>query len=67
MAKIFTLEEVQRHNNEASCWVIVKNKVYDLTDFLGDHPGGVEAILKYAGNVRPLTHFHFLPRYLLHV
>lgn len=67
MARVYALEEVQKHSNAASCWVIVKNKVYDLTDFLGDHPGGAEAILKYAGNVCPPTQLHFFPRYLLHV
>ena len=25
------------------------SKVYNLTDFLGDHPGGVKAPLMYAG------------------
>ncbi|KAI0082168.1 hypothetical protein K474DRAFT_1694475 [Panus rudis PR-1116 ss-1] len=44
-----TLQQVAEHNNEKSCWVIIKNKVYDVTDFLRDHPGGAKIILKYAG------------------
>jgi len=32
-----------------SCWVIIQNKVYDVTEFLPDHPGGAEIILRYAG------------------
>ncbi|KAI5897639.1 uncharacterized protein SCHCODRAFT_02609854 [Schizophyllum commune H4-8] len=45
----WTLEEVKKHNTRESCWVIIKNKVYDVTSFLNDHPGGAAIILKYAG------------------
>ncbi|KAJ7734000.1 FMN-dependent dehydrogenase-domain-containing protein [Mycena maculata] len=40
---------VAQHNNRESCWIIVHGKVYDVTDFLDDHPGGSKIILKYAG------------------
>ena len=30
-------------------WVILHGKVYDLTKFLPEHPGGQKIILKYAG------------------
>ncbi|KAF7966951.1 hypothetical protein HWV62_36374 [Athelia sp. TMB] len=33
----------------SSCWVIIHNKVYDVTEFLPEHPGGPGIILKYAG------------------
>lgn len=33
----------------SSCWVIINNKVYDVTEFLPEHPGGKSIILKYAG------------------
>ncbi|KAK9483679.1 cytochrome b5-like heme/steroid binding domain-containing protein, partial [Lipomyces starkeyi] len=32
-----------------SCWVIIRNTVYDVTDFLPDHPGGGRSILRSAG------------------
>ncbi|KAI0767098.1 FMN-dependent dehydrogenase-domain-containing protein [Fomes fomentarius] len=41
--------EVAKHNSRESCWIIVHGKVYDVTDFLDDHPGGSRIILKYAG------------------
>ncbi|KAI0932367.1 hypothetical protein AcW1_000485 [Taiwanofungus camphoratus] len=49
MAQSWSLEEVAGHNDASSCWVIISNKVYDVTDFLPEHPGGAKIILKYAG------------------
>lgn len=42
-------ETVAKHNNRDSCWIIVHGHVYDVTEFLNDHPGGSKIILKYAG------------------
>ncbi|KAJ4473042.1 FMN-dependent dehydrogenase-domain-containing protein, partial [Lentinula aciculospora] len=33
----------------SSCWVIINNEVYDVTEFLSKHPGGPSILLKYAG------------------
>lgn len=41
--------EVAKHNSQESCWVIVHGNVYDVTEFLPEHPGGMKIILKYAG------------------
>ncbi|TQV96825.1 mitochondrial cytochrome b2 [Cordyceps javanica] len=40
---------VARHNTPDSCWVILYGKVYDVTSFLGSHPGGSRIILSLAG------------------
>ncbi|KAI0263845.1 FMN-dependent dehydrogenase-domain-containing protein [Gloeopeniophorella convolvens] len=40
---------VAQHNSRESCWIIVHGNVYDVTDFLDEHPGGSKIILKYAG------------------
>merc|ERR1719310_261529 len=45
----FTVEEVAKHNSKASCWVILSDRVLDVTEFLKDHPGGELAILTFAG------------------
>ncbi|GLB37706.1 putative conserved region in glutamate synthase [Lyophyllum shimeji] len=42
-------KEVAKHNSRDSCWIIVHGHVYDVTEFLDDHPGGSKIILKYAG------------------
>lgn len=47
--KVFTAEEIAKHNSASDCWVIVKNVVLDLTEFLDDHPGGRESIINFAG------------------
>jgi cytochrome b involved in lipid metabolism len=37
--KYFTREEVAKHNRPDDCWLIIKNKVYDVTPFVPHHPG----------------------------
>lgn len=48
--KVFTKEEVAKHNKADDCWVIIKDEVLDVTKFLEDHPGGADSILIYAGS-----------------
>ncbi|RVX72071.1 hypothetical protein B0A52_04669 [Exophiala mesophila] len=43
------LSEVETHNTKSSCYVTIGERVFDVTDFLEDHPGGPEFILEYAG------------------
>ncbi|KAF8584286.1 hypothetical protein K439DRAFT_1633670 [Ramaria rubella] len=47
--KLISGETVAQHNSRDSCWIIVHGNVYDVTEFLDDHPGGSKIILKYAG------------------
>ncbi|KAI0711369.1 oxidoreductase [Earliella scabrosa] len=47
--RIFTAEDVAQHASSASCWVTRNGRVYDVTSFLADHPGGDDLILNYAG------------------
>lgn len=41
--------DVASNNNEKSCYVTIGTDVYDVTNFLGDHPGGGDLILEYGG------------------
>ncbi|OAX84619.1 hypothetical protein ACJ72_01015 [Emergomyces africanus] len=41
--------EVSVHKTANDCWIVVDNQVWDVTDFLPEHPGGPSIILKYAG------------------
>ncbi|KIM31492.1 hypothetical protein M408DRAFT_21517 [Serendipita vermifera MAFF 305830] len=47
--KFISAESIAKHSTRESCWIIVHGNVYDVTDFLDDHPGGPNIILKYAG------------------
>lgn len=42
-------DEVQKHNEMGSAWIIVKDRVYDCTPYLEDHPGGASSIMIVAG------------------
>lgn len=47
--RIYTTEDVASHTTSSSCWITRKGKVYDVSRFLNDHPGGDDLILKFAG------------------
>merc|ERR1711978_69613 len=52
-AKYFSLEEVSNHNKsrgeDRSIWTVIHDKVYDITKFLDEHPGGEEILIENAG------------------
>lgn len=49
MSKTFTAEQVAEHNTRDDLWIIYEGKVYDVTQYLDEHPGGEEVILDCAG------------------
>ena len=49
MSKTITLAEVAEHKDRNSCWLVIHNKVYDVTKFLEEHPGGEEVIIDVGG------------------
>ena len=42
-------DELEQHNSEGDCWVVLHDLVYDLTDFADEHPAGPESITELAG------------------
>jgi cytochrome b involved in lipid metabolism len=44
-----TLDELGQHNSESDCWVVYENNVYDVTEYLSQHPGGSDAISEHCG------------------
>ncbi|XP_019954373.2 cytochrome b5 type B [Paralichthys olivaceus] len=48
--KYHTLEEIREHNMSSDTWLIIHDKVYDITSFLEEHPGGEEVLLEQAGS-----------------
>merc|ERR1711939_844729 len=49
MSKTLTAKEVSDHASADSAWVIIDGGVYDVTEFLEDHPGGKKVLLKACG------------------
>jgi len=44
-----TMAEVQKHTTKTDCWVVLHERVLNVTNFLSQHPGGELAILTFAG------------------
>ncbi|QLQ81813.1 hypothetical protein HG537_0G00670 [Torulaspora globosa] len=48
--QLFSRKQVLEHNTKDDCWVTIsQRKIYDVTRFLSEHPGGPEYILDHAG------------------
>ncbi|KAM6455689.1 cytochrome b5 isoform 2-T2 [Liasis olivaceus] len=47
--RYYKLEEVQKNNHSQSTWIIIHRRIYDLTKFLEEHPGGEEVLREQAG------------------
>jgi cytochrome b involved in lipid metabolism len=45
----YTLTQVSTHASATSCWTAIDGNVYDLTEWIGKHPGGERAILSICG------------------
>ncbi|KAL6450656.1 Cytochrome b5 [Candida maltosa Xu316] len=48
--RIYTIEDVKKHDKPDDFWMIIYNKVYDLTNFSKVHPGGVEVLFDCGGS-----------------
>ncbi len=46
---IFTDKDFETAKVEKKIWMVLKGKVYDLTAFIPDHPGGEEVLLDLEG------------------
>lgn len=44
--KSYTLEEVDSHNSKSDKWVAIHGKVYDISKYVPEHPGGEEILLE---------------------
>ncbi|KAH8834156.1 cytochrome b5-like heme/steroid binding domain-containing protein [Flagelloscypha sp. PMI_526] len=47
--KTISLAELKQHTDKSNLWVLLHGKVYDVSKFLDEHPGGDEVILSEAG------------------
>ncbi|KAL4869981.1 hypothetical protein BDV12DRAFT_68095 [Aspergillus spectabilis] len=50
MSKSFTPADVATHNTpDKGLYIIVDNAVYDVTNFIDEHPGGAKILKRVAG------------------
>ncbi|XP_029979354.1 cytochrome b5-like [Sphaeramia orbicularis] len=47
--RYYRLSEIEEQNTFRSTWIIINHKVYDVTKFLEEHPGGEEVLREQAG------------------
>ncbi|CAG2103641.1 unnamed protein product [Medioppia subpectinata] len=45
----YTLSEVSEHFMYNDCWLVIYDLVYNVTDFLNEHPGGEYIVMENAG------------------
>lgn len=48
MSRVFSLKDVAEHGTKDAPWTIIHDKVYDLTKFIAQHPGGEKVLLEEA-------------------
>ena len=44
-----SITELSEHNNPSSAWLLINDKIYDVTEFADQHPGGRGIIDEYLG------------------
>jgi cytochrome b involved in lipid metabolism len=49
--KKFNLDDCKQHTKEQDCWIVLSGKVYDVSEFLDEHPGGFDIVLAATGTV----------------
>ena len=47
--KLISASHLAGHDSEDSCWVCIHGRVYNVTNFLSEHPGGGDIILDASG------------------
>lgn len=44
-----TMADLARHNQGNDCWLLIKGKVYDVSNYINQHPGGRGIIINNCG------------------
>lgn len=43
------LLQLQNHNKKSDCWISYSGHIYNMTSYIGFHPGGDDYIIRYCG------------------
>ncbi|OAL47379.1 cytochrome b5 [Pyrenochaeta sp. DS3sAY3a] len=47
--KIYPANEIRKHTDKGDLWLVIHNSVYNVSEFMEDHPGGADALLDQGG------------------
>jgi len=47
--RLIRMDEVKKHTTRQSLWMVMDDKVYDITDYVSEHPGGEAVLIEEAG------------------
>jgi cytochrome b involved in lipid metabolism len=45
----YSLQQVSWHDRPDDCWIVLNDKVYNVTKLVDAHPGGMEVMMEQAG------------------
>ncbi|CAD5321573.1 unnamed protein product [Arabidopsis thaliana] len=49
MANLISFHDVAKHKCKNDCWILIHGKVYDISTFMDEHPGGDNVLLAVTG------------------
>jgi cytochrome b involved in lipid metabolism len=49
MSKVYTIQDIADKKTSSDLWMAVHGKVYNITEFIDEHPGGEEILLECGG------------------
>lgn len=55
MTRKVSTHEISQHASQEDAWIVVNGKVYDVTKFAPDHPGGAASKLEIVPKLGLLT------------
>lgn len=47
--KAFSADEIAKHNTATDLWIVYNGRVYDVSSYIDEHPGGEEVVVDVAG------------------
>jgi L-lactate dehydrogenase (cytochrome) len=43
-AKLLSAQQIAAHKTPTDCWIVVDGQVWDVTEFVPEHPGGAASM-----------------------
>lgn len=46
---LLSVQDVARHSTPKDCWIVIRSKVYDVSDYIASHPAPARTIIDQCG------------------